>query len=198
MARARDYETAEEEDARTPSEFIEAQVPENINPLTIPNERDEYLFTKWLMERPVHIYRGYQYEAHASYREDNNSKHPPEIMYWHEGLNFGNSEWEEWVEGQPGFEPIATFRKMGRPKLGGDNDDENSGDDDDDAPGEAAKEDEDANDAEGESAPATEESTSSTDGPRGVKRPRESSDLADLLVPRDDDDAMADAPGTSS
>ncbi|KAF3909355.1 hypothetical protein AA313_de0200333 [Arthrobotrys entomopaga] len=181
----------------SPVEFAEPEVPEDINPLVIPNERDKYLFTKWLMDRPVHVNRNYQYEVHTSYREDNNDSHPPEIMYWREGIDGTSDEWTEWPEGEPGFEPIATFRPQARPKFGDDEDEDDDNDDNDgkgmeDALGEKVE----ADDALGEAETADE-----TDGPRGLKRRREPSDVTELVGSaggdRDDDD-MADAPGPSA
>ncbi|KAK6538820.1 hypothetical protein TWF694_010385 [Orbilia ellipsospora] len=193
-------DTADLNNQPSPIEFVEPEVPEDINPLVIPNERDKYLFTKWLMERPVHIYRGYQYEVHQSYREDNNDNHPPEIMYWREGIDGTSDEWTEWPEGELGFEPIATFRVLPRPKFGdeeeGNDDDDNDdddGDDKEDAPGERAEVDDAPEEEE-------EEAAAAPDGPRGLKRRREPSDVTELVGSRDrdDDDDMADAPGTSA
>ncbi|KAK6349100.1 hypothetical protein TWF730_009859 [Orbilia blumenaviensis] len=156
-------------------EFVEPKVPEDINPLEIPNERDQYLFTKWLMERPIEIYRNYQYEVHNSYREANNAVPPPEIMYLRGDTDYTSSEWTEWPEDTPGFEPIATFRPQARRKLRSS-----------DAEGEEAEEASDG-DAEGEPAPAedsTAEGEEEEEGaPRGVKRQRDSPDVIDLLRP---------------
>ncbi|KAF3917852.1 hypothetical protein ABW20_dc0106240 [Dactylellina cionopaga] len=181
-------------------EYIEAKKPETVNPLIIPNERDQYLFTKWLIERPVEIYRNYQYEVHSSYREHNNATAPPEIMYWREGIDGTSNEWTDWPENQTGFEPIATFRKQPGKKLRSDG---RSNSDDDWADG--LPEDAGGDDAEGEPAPDGGDDAGATagtaDGPRGVKRPREASDLTDMMGPSGagvDDTTMADAPGEGS
>ncbi|KAF3936152.1 hypothetical protein ABW19_dt0201774 [Dactylella cylindrospora] len=167
------------------------------NVLVVPNERDRYLFTKWLMEQPIQIYRNYQYEIRSNYRESNNETAPPEIMYWREGTDGSSNEWTEWPEGQPGFEPVATFRKQPKKKARSDG---RSNSDDDWA--DRLPDEDEADDAEGETALGTEPG----DAPRGVKRQREESDLADMMkVTRennndsdDDDLSMADAPGTST
>ncbi|KAK6512316.1 hypothetical protein TWF481_001204 [Arthrobotrys musiformis] len=144
-------------------EFVEPKVPEDINPLEIPNERDQYLFTKWLMERPIEIYRSYQYEVHNSYRESNNAIPPPEIMYLREGADYTGAEWTEWPEGSPGFSPVATFRPQQRKKFGT-------------SDAEAEE------DAEGEPAPA-EDPVEGEEAPRGTKRQRESVDITEMLRP---------------
>lgn len=50
-----DQEPGDDDGDKPNREFVEPKIPEDINPLEIPNERDQYLFTKWLMERPVEI-----------------------------------------------------------------------------------------------------------------------------------------------
>ncbi|KAK6333250.1 hypothetical protein TWF718_011071 [Orbilia javanica] len=159
----------------SPREFMEPRVPGEINPLEIPNERDQYLFTKWLMERPVEVYRSYQYEVHNSYRESNNGNPTPKIMYLKEGVEYTGTEWTEWPEGSPGFEPVATFRKQPKRKPAGS-----------DAEGEEAGDD----DAQGETAPA-EDTPAGEEAHRGVKRQRESSDLTDMLRPSGPGDRFA-------
>lgn len=171
VADGSDYE--EEDPNRN---FVEPRVPEDINPLEIPNERDRYLFTKWLMERPIEIYRSYQYEVHHSYRESNNAVPPPKVMYLREGAEYNGTEWTEWPEDSPGFEPVATFRPQLRRRP-----------QDSDAEGEEA---DDGEDAEGEPALA-EDSAAEGEAHRGVKRQRESSDLADMLRPSGAGDRFA-------
>ncbi|KAF3162470.1 hypothetical protein TWF225_007775 [Orbilia oligospora] len=170
-------------------EFIEPRIPEDINPLEIPNERDQYLFTKWLTERPIEIYRSYQYEVHNSYRESNNAVPPPPIMYLREGADYSGTEWTDWPEDSPGFEPVATFRPQPRRKI------QSS-----DAEGEETGGGE---DAEGEAAPAEDPAAEGEEeAPRGLKRQRESVDVMDMLRPSGpgasfasfgNDTAMADA-----
>ncbi|KAK6354776.1 hypothetical protein TWF696_003912 [Orbilia brochopaga] len=209
-------------------EIIEAPVSTEPDQLVIPNQRDQYLFTKWLMERPVSIYRGYQYEIHQSYRESNNDIAPPEIMYLREGVDYTSDEWTEWPEGAPGFEPIATFRPQpGRPAR---SDGRSNSDDDwaDNLPDDDDDDDEDDGDAKpqpglkrrgsalagGEEDAAPDDDDDDVDaegeyagpGPRGAKRRREKTDLTDMAAglddpvdPKDDDDtSMADAPSGTS
>ncbi|EWC47330.1 hypothetical protein DRE_00298 [Drechslerella stenobrocha 248] len=192
-------EGTDDSDDESPREFIHAPVPDKINPLNIPNERDQYLFTKWLTERPVAIYRSYQYEAHRSYREKNNNRGLPDRMYWREGIDGTSDEWTEWQEGQPGFEYTTTFRpvpmpRAGRPADGGFNDDEqedgdgdNNGDDGGDG-GHNGNE-----DAEGE--PHSGHNDDNSGSPRGLKRRREPSDPTTV---GGKDTPMADAPGGTS
>lgn len=98
--------------------------------------------------------RSYQYEVKSSYRESNNETAPPDVMYWREGIDGTSDEWTEWVEGQPGFEPICTFRKMPRAKQQREDGRSNSDDDwADRIPSESE-------DAEGEAADAPGNSTS--------------------------------------
>ncbi|KAJ6261378.1 hypothetical protein Dda_4048 [Drechslerella dactyloides] len=187
-------------------EFIEAPTSADVNPLVIPNQRDQYLFTKWLMEQPVSIYRGYQYEIHPSYREENNNTAPPDIMYWREGIDGTGNEWTEWPEGAPGFEPIATFRPPpGRPTRSdgrsnsdddwadelSDGDDDNAGDDDDDQSpqlgrkrrGSALAAGQMGNDrADDDDDDVDAEGEYANPGSRGTKRRREKSDLTDMAA----------------
>ncbi|KAF3927719.1 hypothetical protein ABW21_db0205475 [Orbilia brochopaga] len=209
-------------------QFIEPSAAAEVNPLIIPNQRDQYLFTKWLMEQPVYIYRGYQYEIHQAFRESNNGIPPPEIMYWREGIDGTSNEWTEWPEGAPGFEPIATFRPQpGRPARSDgrsnsddewaddlsddDDDDEDDGDDQPHQAGQKRRGSEltkeqgggGAVDGDGD---VDAEGEYANPGSREAKRRREKSDLPDMAAGlddpgdrKDDDDAsMADAPAEAS